>query len=38
MRVINQRFSDYVLKNISYIRLKDDIDEVNFNRLSKWAI
>lgn len=38
MRVINRKFSDYVIRNISSIRLKDEIDENTFNKLCKWAV
>jgi hypothetical protein len=38
MRVICRRFSDHVLKNISRIKLADEVDERTFNKLAKWAV
>ena len=38
MRVISRRFSDHILKNISCIKLADEIDERTFNKLAKWAV
>jgi hypothetical protein len=38
LRVINKKFSEYILKNILNIRLRDEIDEISFNKLCKWAV
>jgi hypothetical protein len=38
MRVISRRFSEYIIKNITSIKLSDEIDEKSFNKLSKWAV
>jgi hypothetical protein len=38
MRVISRGFSGYVLKNIRSIKLKDEVDDKSFNKLSKWAV
>jgi hypothetical protein len=38
MRLINKKFSNFVLENIHSIRLKDEIDEASFNKLAMWAV
>lgn len=38
MRVISRRFSEHILRNITSIKLADEVDETSFNKLSKWAV
>jgi len=36
--LVNKKFSAFVLENIHSIRLRDEIDELTFNKLAMWAI
>lgn len=38
MRLVNKKFSSFVLESIHSIRLKDEIDEASFNKLAMWAV
>lgn len=37
-RLISKEISEIVLKNIMYIKFKDEVDDEAFNKLAKWAI
>jgi hypothetical protein len=38
LRLVNKKFSSYVLKNIHSLKLNEHIDEATFNKLAMWAV
>ena len=37
-RLINKKFSNFILESIHSIKLKDEVDEISFNKLAMWAV